>query len=196
MQGLADGYFVVPYTLANYLAATSLPAVTTAHDAFGEAAAATQARIDRLFGVRGRKTVLQLHRMLGKVMWNQVGMARTEAGLADAITKIRALRDEFWRDLRIPGEPSNVNKELELALRLADYMEFAELLAIDARERRESCGCHFREEHQTDDGEAKRNDAKYSYVAAWEWKGVDQAPILHKEPLAFENVSLSQRSYE
>jgi len=129
-------------------------------------------------------------------MWDQVGMARTEAGLADAVTKVRALRDEFWRELRIPGEPSNVNKELELALRLADYMEFAELLAIDAQQRRESCGCHFREEHQTEDGEAKRNDAEYSYVAAWEFRGVGEPPVLHKEPLTFENVSLSQRSYK
>jgi succinate dehydrogenase / fumarate reductase flavoprotein subunit len=196
MQGLADGYFVVPYTLANYLASTALPAITTEHAAFGEAAAATQARIDRLFGIRGGKTVLQLHRALGKVMWDQVGMARTEAGLADAITRVRALREEFWHELRIPGAPSNVNKELELALRLADYMEFAELLAIDAQERRESCGCHFREEHQTDDGEAKRNDAEYSYVSAWEFRGVGEPPVLHKEPLTFENVSLSQRSYK
>jgi succinate dehydrogenase / fumarate reductase flavoprotein subunit len=196
MQGLADGYFIVPYTLANYLASSPLPAVTTDHAAFGEAAAATQQRIDSLFAVRGTKTVLQLHRALGKVMWDQVGMARTEGGLTDAIAKVRALRDEFWGNLRMPGEASNVNKELELALRLADYMEFAELLAIDARERRESCGCHFREEHQTEDGEAKRNDAEYSYVAAWEFTGVGQAPVLHKEPLAFENVSLSQRSYK
>jgi succinate dehydrogenase / fumarate reductase flavoprotein subunit len=129
-------------------------------------------------------------------MWDQVGMARSEAGLADAIGKVRALREEFWRDLRIPGEPTNVNKELELALRLADYMEFAELLAIDAQERRESCGCHFREEHQTEDGEAKRNDGEYAYVAAWEFTGVGSAPVLHKEPLVFEHVSPSQRSYK
>jgi succinate dehydrogenase / fumarate reductase flavoprotein subunit len=196
MQGLADGYFIVPYTLANYLASATLPAVGTEHDAFGEAAAATQARIDRLFGVRGTKTVLQLHRALGKVMWDQVGMARTEAGLADAVTRIRALRQEFWQDVRLPGEPTNVNKELELALRLADYMEFAELLAVDAQHRRESCGCHFRDEFQTEDGEAKRNDAEYSYVAAWEFTGVDSPPVLHKEPLGFEYVSPSQRSYK
>jgi succinate dehydrogenase / fumarate reductase flavoprotein subunit len=196
MQGLADGYFVAPYTVANYLASTALPTVTTDHAAFGEAAAATQARIDRLFSVRGSTTVLQLHRALGKVMWDQVGMARTEAGLANAAAKVRALRAAFWNDVRIPGDPGNVNKELELALRLADYMEFAELLAIDAQQRRESCGCHFREEHQTDDGEAKRNDAEYSYVAAWEFTGLDQAPALHKELLAFEHVSPSQRSYK
>jgi succinate dehydrogenase / fumarate reductase flavoprotein subunit len=196
MQGLADGYFVVPYTLANYLASTTLPAVTTEHAAFGEAAAATQERIDRLFAVRGTRTVLELHRALGKVMWDQVGMARTEAGLADALGKIRALRDAFWSDVRLPGEPSNVNKELELALRLADYLEFAEVLTLDAQDRRESCGCHFREEFQTDDGEAKRNDADYAYVAAWEFTGVGKAPVLHKEPLVFENVSPSQRSYK
>src|SRR5262245_10034330 len=196
MQGLADGYFVVPYTLANYLASSTLPPVTTEHAAFGEAAAATQERIDRLFAVRGTRTVLELHRALGKVMWDQVGMARTEAGLADALGKIRALRDAFWSDVRIPGEPTNVNKELELALRLADYLEFAEVLTLDAQDRRESCGCHFREEFQTEDGEAKRNDAEYAYVAAWEWTGVDTPPVLHKEPLAFENVSMSQRSYQ
>jgi succinate dehydrogenase / fumarate reductase flavoprotein subunit len=194
MQGLADGYFIVPYTLANYLAANPLPAVTPEHAAFGEAAADTQARIDRLFAVRGTKTVLELHRALGKVMWDRVGMARDEAGLAQAIAEVRALREAFWHDVRIPGEPTNLNKELELALRLADYMEFAELLAIDARERRESCGCHFREEHQTEDGEAKRNDD--AYVAAWEFTGVGNAPVLHKEPLAFEYVSPSQRSYK
>jgi succinate dehydrogenase / fumarate reductase flavoprotein subunit len=196
MQGLADGYFVVPYTLANYLASHSFPAVTDQHAAFGEAAAAVQARIDKLFAIRGDKTVLQLHRALGKVMWDQVGMARNEAGLADAAAKVRALREQFWSQLRIPGEPSNVNKELELALRLADYMEFAELLAIDAQQRRESCGCHFREEFQTEDGEAKRNDAEFAYVAAWEFTGVGKEPTLHKEPLSFENVSLSQRSYK
>jgi succinate dehydrogenase / fumarate reductase flavoprotein subunit len=196
MQGLADGYFVVPYTLANYLASTSLPAVGTEHAAFDAAAIATQERIDRLFAVRGTKTVLELHRALGKVMWDQVGMARTEAGLADAIGKIRALREAFWSDVRLPGEPNNVNKELELALRLADYLEFAEMLALDAQERRESCGCHFREEFQTEDGEAKRNDAEYAYVAAWEFTGVGKPPALHKEPLAFENVSMSQRSYK
>jgi succinate dehydrogenase / fumarate reductase flavoprotein subunit len=196
MQGLADGYFVAPYTLANYLASHTFPAVTDQHAAFGEAAAAVQARIDKLFAIRGGKTVLQLHRALGKVMWDQVGMARTEAGLADAAAKVRALRDQFWSELRIPGEPTNVNKELELALRLADYMEFAELLAIDAQQRRESCGCHFREEFQTEDGEAKRNDAEFAYVAAWEFTGVGKEPILHKEPLTFENVSLSQRSYK
>jgi succinate dehydrogenase / fumarate reductase flavoprotein subunit len=116
--------------------------------------------------------------------------------LADAVTRIRALRQEFWQDVRLPGEPTNVNKELELALRLADYMEFAELLAVDAQHRRESCGCHFRDEFQTEDGEAKRNDAEYSYVAAWEFTGVDSPPVLHKEPLGFEYVSPSQRSYK
>ncbi|HWP66719.1 MAG TPA: fumarate reductase/succinate dehydrogenase flavoprotein subunit [Candidatus Limnocylindria bacterium] len=196
MQGLADGYFIVPYTLANYLASTTLPAVTTEHAAFGEAAAAVQERIDRVFKVRGTKTVLELHRALGKVMWDQVGMARNEAGLADAIGRIRTLRDAFWSDVRLAGEPTNVNKELELALRLADYLEFAEMLAIDAQERRESCGCHFREEHQTEDGEAKRNDAEYAYVAAWEFTGMGKPPVLHKEPLVFENVSPSQRSYK
>lgn len=196
MQGLADGYFIAPATLANYLASTALEPVGEEHAAFAEAEAAVQARIDRVFGIRGTKTVTDIHRRLGKVMWDQVGMARTAAGLTDAIAKIRALRDEFWADVRIPGEPTNVNKSLELALRLADYLEFAELVARDALHRDESCGCHFREEHQTPDGEALRDDERFAYVAAWEFTGTGSEPILHKEPLAFEFSKVAQRSYK
>jgi succinate dehydrogenase / fumarate reductase flavoprotein subunit len=196
MQGLADGYFIAPYTLANHLASTALEPVDTAHPAFAEAEAAVQARIDRVFGVKGSTSVTQIHRGLGKLMWDQVGMARDAAGLTDAIAKIRTLREEFWTDVRVPGEPTNVNKSLELALRLADYLEFAELVARDALHRDESCGCHFREEHQTPDGEAKREDARFSYVAAWEYTGTDGEPRLHTEPLTFEFSKVAQRSYK
>jgi len=196
MQGLADGYFVAPYTLANYLASTNLDAVGADHAAFSEAQAAAQARIDRVLGIKGTKTVTQIHRALGKVMWDQVGMSRNAGGLTDAIAKIRALRDEFWAEVRIPGEPTNVNKSLELALRLADYLEFAELAARDALHRDESCGSHFREEHQTPDGEAKRDDEQFSNVAAWEVAGTGSEPVLHTEPLTFEFSKVAQRSYK
>jgi succinate dehydrogenase / fumarate reductase flavoprotein subunit len=196
MQGLADGYFVAPNTLASYLASTSLDAVGPDHAAFAEAQAAVQARIDRVFGVKGTRTVTQIHRALGKIMWDQVGMARDAAGLANAVAGIRTLRDEFWSDVRVPGEPTNVNKSLELALRLADYLEFAELAARDALHRDESCGCHFREEHQTPDGEAKRDDERFSYVAAWEFTGAGAEPVLHTEPLTFEFSKVAQRSYK
>lgn len=196
MQGLADGYFVIPYTLANYLASTPQTKVTTDHEAFKEAASASQKRIDDLLKAKGSRTVLDFHRSLGKIMWDKVGISRTEAGLKEGIVAIRKLREEFWKDVRVMGEANNMNKNLEHALRTADYMEFAELLAMDALHRKESCGGHFREESQTEEGEAKRDDANFSYVAAWEYKGTAQAPELHKEPLSFENVKLTQRSYK
>jgi succinate dehydrogenase / fumarate reductase flavoprotein subunit len=196
MQGLADGYFVVPYTLPNYFASMPLDPVDTDQDAFAEAEAAVQARIDRVYGIKGTRTVTQIHRALGTVMWDQVGMARSADGLTDALARIRALREEFWTDVRIPGEPTNVNKSLELALRLADYLEFADLMARDALHRNESCGCHFREEHQTPDGEAKRDDERFSYVAAWEFTGTESEPVLHTEPLVFEFSKVAQRSYK
>ena len=196
MQGLADGYFVIPYTLANYIASSKLESVTTDHDGFKEAASSVQERIDRLFAVNGSKPATVLHRRLGKVMWDKVGMARREAGLKEALQEVRTLREEFWADVKVPGEKNNLNKELELSLRIADYMEFAELLTLDALHRSESCGCHFREESQTEEGEAKRDDANFAYAAAWEFKGVGKEPELHKEPLKFENVELTQRSYK
>jgi succinate dehydrogenase / fumarate reductase flavoprotein subunit len=196
MQGLADGYFVAPYTVPNYLAQASLRPVTTDDEAFTEAAASVQARIDRVLGIGGSKTPTQIHRALGKVMWDQVGMSRTQQGLTDAVAKIRALREEFWSDVRVPGEANNLNKSLELTLRLADYLEFAELLAVDALHREESCGGHFREESQTDEGEAKRDDEHFSYVAAWEFTGTGSDPVLHKEPLTFEESKVAQRSYK
>jgi succinate dehydrogenase / fumarate reductase flavoprotein subunit len=196
MQGLADGYFIAPYTVANYLAGATLPKLSTDHDAFKEAASNAQARIDTVLGVKGTRTIRQFHRDLGHLMWDYVGMGRTEAGLKTAIEKIRTLRDEFWKDVKVPGEKNNMNPMLDYAGRVADYMEFGELLAMDALHRNESCGGHFREEYQTPDGEARRDDEHYSYVAAWEFTGVGKQPVLHKEPLVFDEVHPSQRSYK
>jgi succinate dehydrogenase / fumarate reductase, flavoprotein subunit len=196
MQGLADGYFVIPYTLANYLGSTSLPAVTIEHDAFKEAEAAVQGRIDTLLAVKGTRTPRQLHRELGALLWDEVGMARNDAGLRKALARIPRLREEFWQTVSVPGPQNNLNKNLEYAGRVADYLEFAEVLALDALHRTESCGGHFREESQTPDGEAKRDDENFSYVAAWEFQGVDREPTLHREPLTFEYVKPTQRSYK
>jgi len=196
MQGLADGYFVIPYTLANYLGGTQFPAVSTDDAAFKDAEASVQARIDKLLSVKGAETPRQLHRRLGQLLWDDVGMARTEQGLKHALAEIPRLRDEFWQNLSVPGEPNNLNKNLEYAGRVADYLEFAEVLALDALHRTESCGGHFREESQTPEGEARRDDEHFSYVAAWEFKGVGVPPELHKEPLDFEYVKPSQRSYK
>ena len=196
MQGLADGYFVAPYTVANYLGGASLAMVTSNDEAFEDARAGAQERIDRVLKVKGKRTVREFHRAIGAICWDKVGMARNEAGLTDAIGEIRRLRDEFWHDVNVPGDANNLNPGLDYAGRVADYMEFAEVLALDALERRESCGGHFREEHQTPDGEAQRNDHDYAYVAAWEFKGVGARPALHKEPLVFEEVHPTQRSYK
>lgn len=196
MQGLADGYFVLPATLPNYLASTSLEKVTTEHEAFSEAQSSVEERVRRLLAVRGKRTARELHRELGGVMWDYVGMSRNEAGLKTAIQKIRELRSEFWQNVNVPGEGGNFNQALEYAGRVADYMEFAELLATDALERRESCGGHFREEMQTPDNEALRDDENFSYAAAWQYTGENQPPVLHKEPLEFEYAKPSQRSYK
>jgi succinate dehydrogenase / fumarate reductase, flavoprotein subunit len=196
MQGLADGYFVIPYTLADYLANTVFEPVTEEAPAFHEAEIEVQSRIDRLLAVRGSKTPRQLHRELGRLLWDDVGMARNEEGLRRALRTIPQLRDEFWRNVSVPGPNNNLNKNLEYAGRVADYLEFAEVLTLDALHRTESCGGHFREESQTPDGEARRDDARFSYVAAWEFQGVGKSPTLHKEPLAFEYVKPTQRSYK
>jgi succinate dehydrogenase / fumarate reductase flavoprotein subunit len=196
MQGLADGYFVIPYTLADYLGSTVFDPVTTDHQAFADAAADVQARIDTLLSVKGSKTPRQLHRELGRVLWDDVGMARNDAGLRRALDLIPKLRDEFWQNVSVPGPESNLNKNLEYAGRVADYLEFAEVLALDALHRTESCGGHFREESQTPDGEARRDDANFAYVAAWEFQGLGKPPVLHKEPLVFEYVKPTQRSYK
>jgi succinate dehydrogenase / fumarate reductase flavoprotein subunit len=196
MQGLADGYFVIPYTIGNYLAGTALPKLSTDHDAFKQAADATQKSINKLLSIKGSRGIREIHRELGHIMWDDVGMARTEASLTRALAAIPKLREEFWHNVSVPGTPDNLNQSLEYAGRVADYLEFAELLAFDALQRRESCGGHFREESQTPDGEALRDDENFSYVAAWEFTGVGKEPALHKEPLVFDEVHPSQRSYK
>jgi succinate dehydrogenase / fumarate reductase flavoprotein subunit len=196
MQGLADGYFIIPYTIGDYLASATLPKVTDDHEAFKEAANCAQSRINQLLAIKGNRGIREIHRELGRIMWDDVGMARTEASLQRALEAIPRLRDEFWHSVSVPGSSDNLNQSLEYAGRVADYLEFAELLALDALHRRESCGGHFREESQTPDGEALRDDARYSYVAAWEFTGVGRQPVLHKEPLAFEEVHPTQRSYK
>jgi succinate dehydrogenase / fumarate reductase flavoprotein subunit len=196
MQGLADGYFVIPYTLAHYLGSHTFAAVSTDHDAFAEAESAVRQRIDQLLSVKGSRTPRQLHRELGALLWDDVGMARNEARLRRALERIPQLRDEFWQNVSVPGPKNNMNKNLEYAGRVADYLEFAEVLTLDALHRAESCGGHFREESQTPDGEALRDDERFSYVAAWEFQGVGKPPVLHQEDLTFEYVRPSQRSYK
>ena len=196
MQGLADGYFVIPYTLGDYLATHKLAPVGTDHPAFAEAKAAVEERTRRLLAVNGTRTVDSFHRELGKIMWDKCGMARDAAGLKQALEEIPRLREAFWRDVKVLGGPEGLNQSLEKAGRVADFLEFAELMCLDALHREESCGGHFRTEYQTEDGEAKRDDERFAYVAAWEYAGEGQAPILNKEPLTFENVHLSTRSYK
>jgi succinate dehydrogenase / fumarate reductase flavoprotein subunit len=196
MQGLADGYFVLPYTIGDYLAGTTFEAVDANAPAFNEAESTNLQLIQKLMGIGGKRTVDEFHRALGKIMWNNVGMGRNKAGLEKAITAIRNLREEFWKDVKVVGTADSLNNELERAGRLADFFELGELMARDALHREESCGGHFREEHQTDDGEAKRDDEKFAYVAAWEYTGAQSEPTMHKEPLTFEYVKPSQRSYK
>jgi succinate dehydrogenase / fumarate reductase flavoprotein subunit len=196
MQGLADGYFVVPYAMANYIASTTLPPVSEDHDAFQEAKASCQDRLNRLLAVKGSQTIRSFHRRVGAIMWDYVGMSRNDEGLKKALVEIPKLREEFWQDVSVPGTFDNLNQSLEHAGRVADYLEFAELLTFDALHRRESCGGHFREESQTVDNEALRDDDRYAYVAAWQFTGIGRQPLLHKEPLAFEEVHPTQRSYK
>jgi len=196
MQGLADGYFIIPYTIGNYLAGQTLPKVTVDHDAFKEASANAQQQIDRLLSVKGHRGIREIHRELGRILWDDVGMARNEPGLRRALESIPKLRDDFWQNVSVPGTPDNLNQSLEYAGRVADYLEFAELLTLDALHRAESCGGHFREESQTPEGEALRDDERYKYVAAWEFKGVGKEPELHKEALEFAEVHPTQRSYK
>jgi len=196
MQGLADGYFILPYTIGDYLAQMKLDRLDTAHPAFRQAEADTGDRVRRLLAVNGRKSVDAFHRELGRIMWDRCGMSRNGAGLAAAIEQICGLREEFWRDVYVGGKGEDLNQALEHAGRVADFLEFAELMCHDALQREESCGCHFREEYQTPEGEAQRDDARFSYVAAWEYAGAGRAPVLHPEPLEFETVHLAQRSYK
>lgn len=197
MQGLADGYFVVPYTLGDYLAKQKpVNASDTSHPAFKTSVDEIKAQMEKLMAIQGEKTVLEFHRELGLKMWNYVGMSRTAEGLQKALTEIPKLREEFWQNVRIPGDGDSWNKNLEMAMRVADFLELGELMARDAFNRNESCGGHFREEYQTAEGEAQRNDDEYSYVAAWEYSGNPSEPVLHKEALQFDNVKLTQRSYK
>jgi len=198
MQGLSDGYFIIPYTIGNYIAQNDIEDVNKDHEAFDEAAENAQDHIDKLFAVDGDKSVIDFHRELGQIMWDKVGISRSEEGFKKAIKQIQDLREEFWNNVRVPGEQSNYNKYLEFAGRVADFLELGELMAKDALHRDESAGCHLRQEHQTEEGEALRNDEEYSYVAAWEYQGVngELEEELHKEDLEFEFVELKQRSYK
>jgi succinate dehydrogenase / fumarate reductase flavoprotein subunit len=196
MQGLADGYFVVPNTIGHYIGGNKLDKVTTEHPAFRAAEVTVAESTKKLLGIAGKRTVASFHRELGKIMWDYCGMSRNEAGLKTALEKIVELRAEFWRDVNVPGSDAELNQALEKAGRVADFLELGELMCIDALHRRESCGGHFREESQTPDGEALRDDEHFTYVAVWEYAGDGKSPILNKEPLVFENVKLSQRSYK
>ncbi|MEO8622334.1 MAG: FAD-binding protein, partial [bacterium] len=196
MQGLADGYFVLPYTIGDYLASNKLEPVPVDAPEVQAAVADVRDRTDRLLAVKGKRTVALFHRELGKIMWEYCGMARDAAGLTKALELIPALRDEFWRDVTVPGSGSDLNQTLEHAGRVADFLELGELMCRDALHRQESCGGHFRTEYQTPDGEALRNDEKFAYVAAWEYAGEGKPQVLNKEPLVFENIKLSQRSYK
>lgn len=196
MQGLADGYFIIPYTIGDYLASNKFPAFKTDHTSFKESERKISETINRLLSIKGKQTVDELHKRLGKVMYDYCGMARNGAGLKKALELIPQLREEFYKDVTVPGTANSFNPELEKAVRAIDYFEIAELMVTDALHREESCGGHLREEYQTEDGEAKRNDEKYSYVAAWEYKGNGLKWDLNKEPLTFEYVKPSTRSYK
>src|ERR1700722_20124392 len=196
MQGLSDGYFIVPYTIGNFLATHEHTHVETTMPEFEQAREAVAETTRRLLHAKGTRTVDSFHRELGKLVWDDCGMSRTAEGLTIAIEKIRELREQYWRDVRVLGDGAEINQSLEKAGRVADFFELAELMCIDALDRDESCGAHFREEHQTPDGEAMRDDARYSYVAAWQFMGDGHAPRLHKEPLTFEYVHPSTRSYK
>jgi succinate dehydrogenase / fumarate reductase, flavoprotein subunit len=208
MQGLADGYFVIPYTIAHYFATAKQKRPGTDHDAFRQAEANVGGLVDRLLKINGKRTVRSFHRELGQLVWENCGMARSKESLGKALQRIPELRAEFWENVNVPGSGDSLNQSLEYAGRVADYMEFAELLCFDALHREESCGGHFRVEHQytqadeevrsgyTNEGEAKRHDDQFAYVAAWEYQGEGRAPELHKEDLVYEEVKMSTRSYK
>ena len=197
MQGLADGYFILPYTIQNYLSdQIQVPHFSVDHKEFDEAEKALQDRIQRIVSMHGKRSVDSIHKELGHIMWEYVGMARSKEGLQTGIEKIRALRKVFWSDLHLPGKADDLNIELEKALRLADFLEIGELMAHDALDREESCGGHFRVEHQTEEGEAKRDDENFAYVSCWEYQGEDKEPVMHKEPLVYEFTERLQRNYK
>jgi succinate dehydrogenase / fumarate reductase flavoprotein subunit len=196
MQGLADGYFIVPLTIGDYLGSTKLDRVAEDNAEVRATEESVRERTARLLAINGSRTVMSIHRELGKLMWEYCGMSRDAAGLRAALAEIPKLRDEFWHDVRVPGTGAELNQSLEYAGRVADFLELAELMCLDALDREESCGAHFRVEHQTPDGEALRDDDEFTYVAAWDFAGEGKPPALRKEPLVFENVHLSQRSYK
>jgi succinate dehydrogenase / fumarate reductase flavoprotein subunit len=197
MQGLADGYFVLPYTIGDYLAGEiATKPIPTDHPAFAEAEKAVNDNIDKLLSIQGKTSVEHFHKALGKIMWNKCGMARNEKDLTEAKAEIRALREAFWKDVRVLGKKDEFNPDLEKAGRVADFLEMGELLVDDALNRKESCGGHFREEYQTPEGEALRDDKNFAYVAAWEYKGPNAPAQLNKEELKFDTVHLAQRSYK
>jgi succinate dehydrogenase / fumarate reductase flavoprotein subunit len=198
MQGLADGYFVAPYTISNYLARQKPNEgdVGKDHPEVKAARKVVKSRIKKLLGVEGTRTVDSFHKELGSLCWEYCGMARNKKGLETALEKIPALREEFWENVRVPGTGESFNQELEKAGRVADFLELGELMVRDALGREESCGGHFREEHATEEGEAKRDDENFAYAAAWEWTGAGETPNLHKEALKFDYVKLTQRSYK
>ena len=196
MQGLADGYFVIPYTIGDYFANAKQPKVTADHPEFKKSIENVTGKLNRLLSVNGKRTATSYHRELGGLLWDKCGMARNAQGLKEALKRIPELREEFWQNVTVSGETGTLNQALERAGRVADFMEFAELLVLDALEREESCGGHFREEYQTPDGEALRDDEKFAHVAAWEYQGADKKPVRHIEPLEFENVHLATRSYK
>jgi succinate dehydrogenase / fumarate reductase flavoprotein subunit len=196
MQGLADGYFVLPYTIGDYLAGVERKPIPNDTPEFMEAEKSVKERLNKLLSIKGKKTVHDFHRELGLIMWNHCGMGRNEAGLKEGIEKMRALKTEFWQNLLVPGTDQELNQNLEKAGRVADFLELGELMMVDALHRNESCGGHFREEYQTPENEALRDDENFAYVAAWEYKGDGQPHELHKEKLNFEEVKLTQRSYK
>jgi succinate dehydrogenase / fumarate reductase flavoprotein subunit len=197
MQGLSDGYFVLPYTLQNYLAdQLHVERISTDHPEFEKVEKEVHERMKKLMSIKGSRSVDTFHKKLGLIMWDHVGMARNKESLEEAIHMIQDLRGEFWKDVRIPGKVDELNTELDKAMRVADFLELGELMARDALDRNESCGGHFREEYQTEEGEALRDDTNFTFVSAWEFKGVDKEPVLHKEPLNYENIEVKQRNYK
>jgi succinate dehydrogenase / fumarate reductase flavoprotein subunit len=196
MQGLADGYFILPNTISDYLASAKLEKLDPSHPECRLVQEEATVFTRRLLDIKGSRTVDSFHRELGKLMWDKCGMARNAAGLREALARIPELREEFWRDVNVPGSGAELNQALEKAGRVADFLELAELICRDALHREESCGGHFREEHQTEEGEARRDDERFAYVAAWEYAGRDTEPRLHREPLLFEYLNLAQRSYK
>ena len=196
MQGLADGYFILPYTIGNHFASSPKSKPSTSHPEFKKAEEEVRNRMNKLVSIKGKRTVTSFHKELGKLLWEKCGMARTDAGLKEALKKIPAIKEEFWNNVIVPGVNEELNQAVEYAGRVADFIEFAELLCTDALMRKESCGGHFRSEFQTEDGEAKRDDENFSFVAAWEYQGENRPPVMHKETLVYDEIKMTQRSYK